>query len=98
MATNVGRKGFLGVDNETTVGSPLPAVDWVPFTDETLHGVQQPIADQTARGIRDENYGSVLGKQWSEGDVGFHLDPNMAGYFLSGAYGSSTLGSIGNGV
>lgn len=90
MSTNVGRKGFLGVAKETTPGAGLAATDWAPFIQNTLHGVQQPIPDESARGVRDKNYGSVIGKEFSEGDVEFNLDYSMAGYFLSAAYGTST--------
>lgn len=95
--TQLGRKGWLGVANEITQGVPLAPTDYLPFTANTIHGMQQPIADETARGIRDKNYGSVLGKRWSEGDVEFHLDPNLSGYFLGAAFGNNVQTSLGGG-
>lgn len=95
--TQLGRKGWLGLANEITQGVPLAPTDYLPFTANTLHGVQQPIADQTARGLRDKNYGSVLGKRWSEGDIEWHLDPSLSGYFLGSAFGTNIQSSLGGG-
>lgn len=98
MATNVGRKGWLGIANESTQGVPVSPTDYLPFTANTLHGMQQPIADTTARGVRDQQYGSVVGKKWSEGDIDFHLDPSISGYFLGAAFGTNTQSAVGGGV
>ena len=96
--TQLARKGWLGIANETTQGVPVTPADYLPFTSNTLHGMQQPIADQTARGIRDKNYGSVLGKRWSEGDVEFHLDASLSGYFLGSAFGTNVQSTLTTGV
>lgn len=98
MATNIGRKGWLGVAVETTPGVPVAATDFLAFTANTLHGMQQPISDTSARGIRDREYSSVKGKQWSEGDIEFNLDPSVAGYFLASAFGTSAQTALGGGV
>lgn len=98
MATNVGRKGWLGVAYEVTPGIAVSPTDYLPFTDNTMHGMQQPISDMTARGVRDQVYGSVVGKKWSEGDIGFHLDPSISGYFLGAAFGTNSQSSVGGGV
>ncbi|HWZ65633.1 MAG TPA: phage tail tube protein [Patescibacteria group bacterium] len=98
MATNVGRKGWLGLAYEPTPGVPVSPTDYLAFTSNTMHGMQKPIDDVTARGIRDQQYNSVLGKKWSEGDIDFHLDPSISGYFLGAALGTNAQSALGGGV
>lgn len=90
MALNIGRRGWLGVASEASFAVPVAATDFIPFTSNSIHTVQEAIPDVTARGSREKNYGSVIGKQWGEGDVEFNLDTKVIGYFLKSAFGNIT--------
>lgn len=89
MSLNIGRKGWLGVSFED-LGYGIPSIvdDYFPFNENSLHGVQAPISNQAAYGVRDQQMGSVAGQKHSEGDIGFNLDGNLSGYFVGGALGT----------
>jgi hypothetical protein len=88
MAEKIGRLGFLGLAIEATAGTPEASVDiFVPYTENSLRGHHEPLADQSSRTSRIQKYGSVTGKKWGEGTVTMYLDSLNAGYMFKLAFG-----------
>lgn len=88
MAEKIARLGFLGLAIEATAGTPESTPDiFVPYVENSLKGMHEPIQDIAARTSRVKTYGSVLGKKWGEGSVKMYLDSLNAGYLLKLALG-----------
>ena len=88
MAEKIARLGFLGLAIEAVAGTPESTPDiFVPFTENSLKGMHEPIQDISARTTRIKTYGSVLGKRWGEGSVKMYLDSINAGYLFKLAMG-----------
>ena len=87
---NLGRLGWLGVGIESTAGVYKTPAVYVPYTANTLIGKHTPLADIAARGLRESDFSSVIGKKWGEGAVDINLDPINAGYFIKMVLGSET--------
>jgi hypothetical protein len=99
MSVALARLGWMGIGIESTPGVPVSPTDYIPYTANTLRGKHDPLADIAARGLREKDYSSVIGKQWGEGDVTVNLDPTLSGYFFKMALGSeSTVPNGGTGV
>lgn len=85
---------------ETTPGSPVAPVDYIPYIDCSLMEKIAMLDDASVRGILDmhpEN--SQLGKQWAEGSLKVNLDAKLAPYLMKAALGNDTAPvSEGNGV
>lgn len=98
MAPYLGRIGWAGVGMETGPGVPANPSDYIPFVSNSLQGKHEPLGDIAARGLREKNFSSVVGKKWGEGDLEVNLDPTFSGYFFKMALGtenSAQLGSTG---
>lgn len=91
MAEKIGRLGYLGLAIEASAGVAESAPDiFVPFTENSLRGHHEALADTSARTSRVADYSSVLGKRWGEGTVAMYLDSINVGYFLKLALGQES--------
>jgi len=79
---------------EATPGTTTSVKAFIPFLSCDLVERHTPIADTSAKGVRDEQGSdSVEGKKWGEGSIEVVLDPSNSGYWFGlvlGAYSSST--------
>jgi hypothetical protein len=94
MALKQGRQGFLGLGIESTPGTPVAATTTIPFTANTLNGKHEAQKDIAARGSRAQNYTSVIGKQFGEGEVTVNVDTLNIGYLLKLATGNETVNTV----
>lgn len=97
MPIVVGRSGFVGIAIESSPGTPRNPTDYIPFETCTLQGKHEPLADVQARGQRQRDMTSVVGKQHGEGEISLLLDVNFLGYFLKMALGTEAVASAGSG-
>ena len=88
MSVKIGRESYLGVGMEDTPGTAVSAAKYLPFTTCTLRGVQEPLVDEAARGIRERVGGSITGITRGEGDVEILVDVENAPYLIIPALGS----------
>lgn len=93
MALNIGRKGWIEVGSESTYGVPVATTAAIPFINNTIKPMSEPLKDTSARGVRDSQFASDIGKKWAEGDIEFNLDANVVGHFLK-----STMGTLNSAV
>lgn len=98
MSLRTGRLGWIGVGLQSAFQVPAAISDYVPFTANTLHGMQEQIKINHATGYRELTTSSVPGKRYGTGDIEFLLDSKLAGYFLVGAMGTVNVASLGGGV
>lgn len=98
MALNIGRKGWLGVALQSGFDVPANITDYMPFTNNTIHGTQQQIEVKHAVGHRESVFSSVPGKRFAEGNLDVNLDSKLAGYLLVSAMGSVSSSLLGSGV
>lgn len=98
MSLEIGRKGWIGVALESTPGSPETIDAYVPFTENTLEGKQEPIPNEAAYGVREKTFDAVEGKKWSEGSIGINCDATNVGYFLVAALGSNSPSNVAGSV
>lgn len=99
MSVRTGRLGWVGIALETTPGVPVNPTHYLPFLEVSLQDRHTPLADVSARGIRDEQADSQVGKQWGEGNLRVNLDPTLAPYLIGLALGDfGTPTSNGSGV
>lgn len=98
MALKIGRQGILGLGIESIPGTPVAPTTVIPFTANTLQGKHTPLENMAAYGSRAQNYTSVVGKHWSEGDVTVNVDSLQIGYFLKLATGTEIVNTIQTGV
>lgn len=98
MSLDIGRKGYIGIALESTPGSPETIDDYVPFTENTLEGKQEPITNEAAYGVREKVFDAVIGKKWSEGNISVNTDSRNIGYFLVGALGTDTPANVAGSV
>jgi len=87
---SIGRKGWLGVALETTPGTAVSPVKYLPYTACTLHNVVEVLDDEAAKGIRERAWGSVAARTRGEGDITILLDVENAPYLLIPALGTVT--------
>ena len=90
MAVSIGRKGWLGVALETTPGTPVAPVKYLPYTTCTLHNVVEVLDDEAAKGIRERAWGSIAARTRGEGDIEILMDVENAPYLIIPALGSYT--------
>lgn len=94
--SNIGRRGALGIGLETS-GSEgtTTAIDmFIPYLSCNLIGKHTPIADVSAKGMRDiQGNDTVEGKKWGEGSIEVVLEPRSAPYWFG-----LVLGSISSSV
>ena len=86
----IGRRGNLGIGIEATPGTTVAMTAFVPFLACNMQGMHTPIANNSARGIRDDQLGSVTGKQWGEGSIEVILDAETTPSFIHLFMGSYT--------
>jgi hypothetical protein len=99
MTVYTGRRGTLGAAVVVTSGNSAQSKVYLPFLENTLQEMHEPIADNSARGVRDtEGNMSVVGKKWGEGNIKMVLDPEQAPILFAGALGTSSITSLGNGL
>jgi len=97
MTVKIGRESHLGVGFENNAGQGVPATKYLPFTTCTLRGVQEPLVDEAARGIRERVGGSVSGPTRGEGDIEILVDAENTPYLIIPALGSvSTVAGTGS--
>jgi hypothetical protein len=94
MALKQGRQGFLGLGIESTPGTSVAATTTVPFVANTIKGKHEIQKDIAARASRAQNYTSVTGKQWGEGDVTVNIDTLNSGFLLKLATGTEIVNTI----
>lgn len=88
MSIKLGREPYLGIGIESTAGTAVAASKYLPFVTCTVRGIQEPIADESAKGVRDKTWGAITGKKRGEGDVEIYVDAENAAYLLYPALGS----------
>jgi hypothetical protein len=88
MAIAQGREPFIGVAVETTAGTAVAAVKYLPFVTCTIRGIHEPMEDDAAKGVRERVWGAITGRQRGEGDVEIYVDVENAAYLLYPALGS----------
>lgn len=98
MALNIGRKGWIGIGTEPSRGVPAVIADYVPFTENTLKPMHEPISNEAAYGVREKIFDASLGKKWSEGDITINCDSDDVGFFLIGALGTDTPALVSGSV
>ena len=91
MAEKIGRLSYLGLAIESVAGTPEATPDvFIPFTENSLRGHHEPLADIASRNSRVKDYGAVTGKKWGEGSVTMYLDSINAGYLMKMAFGAES--------
>lgn len=98
MSLLTGRQGLIGLGIEATPGTAVPATTAIPFVANTLKSKQEALKDIAARGSRAQNFTSVLGKRWSEGEITVNADTLSLGYFLKLATGTEIVNTVTAGV
>lgn len=98
MSLEIGRKGWIGMALESTPGSPVAIADYIPFNENSLIGMHEPIPNEAAYGVREKTFDAVAGKKWSEGDISVNADYRNIGYFLIGALGTDTPANVAGSV
>lgn len=95
MSVKLGRQPYIGIGLETTAGTAVPATKYLPFVSCTVRGIQEPLLDDSAKGIREKTWGAALGPSRGEGDLEVYVDVENAPYLIYPALGtiSSTTAS-----
>lgn len=95
MSIKLGRDPYIGVGIESTPGTSVTASKYLPFVTCTVRGIQEPIVDEAAKGVRDKIWGAITGTKHGEGDIEIYADVENAAYLLYPALGtvSSTTAS-----
>lgn len=98
MTVYIGRRGAVGATITPTSGNTAAVKVFLPFLENSLQEMHEPIADNAARAVRDlHGEQSVAGKKWGEGNLKVVLEPEQAPILFAGALGTSTIASLGNG-
>lgn len=93
MTVKLGREPYVGVGIEGTPGTAVPAKKYLPFVTCTMSGMQEPIADEAAKGVREKVWGAITGSKHGEGDVEIYVDVENAPYLLYPALGACSSGT-----
>ena len=88
MSVKLGREAYVGVGIEGTPGTAVAATKYLPFVTCTVRGMQEPIADEAAKGVREKVWGAITGPKHGEGDIEIYADAENAAYLLYPALGS----------
>jgi len=91
MAITIGRLGYLGFACESTPGTYVSPVVFLPFTDVSLRGHHEPLEIIASKASRLMDKDSVVGKKWGEGDIKINLDVVNSGYLWKVALGNELL-------
>ena len=87
MTVKIGREPYVGVGIESTPGTGVAATKYLPFVTCTIQGKQEPIMDDSAKGIREKAMGAIAGKKHGEGDIEIYADAENAPYLIYPALG-----------
>jgi len=98
MTLQLGRLGSISLGIESAPGTPVSATTSIPFITNSFQGKHKPIEDISVRASRAQNFSSVMGQKWSEGEVEFNIDSLNVGFFLKLATGNENLNTIQTGV
>jgi len=82
MSVKLGREPFVGIGIEGTPGNAVVAAKYLPFVTCTIRGIQEPIEDDAAKGIRERVWGAAVGKERGEGDIEIYVDVENAPYLI----------------
>jgi len=94
----IGRIKKIAIGLEKEPGVAVSPTHSIPFLSFSLQEKHTPIADNTARGMRNlEGSDSVEGKKWGEGSIEVPLDPDTAPYWFALALGKITSESTTGG-
>ena len=93
MTVKLGREPFLGVGIETSAGTGVAASKYLPFVTCTIRGMQEPIVDEAAKGVRERVWGAITGQKHGEGDVEIYADVENAALLLYPVLGSISSGT-----
>ena len=93
MTVKLGREPFLGIGIESSPGNAVAADKYLPFVTCTIRGIQEPIVDEAAKGVRERVWGAITGQKHGEGDVEIYVDVENAAYLLYPALGSMSSGT-----
>jgi hypothetical protein len=88
--SHIGRRGALAIGLEATPGAgTVSAFASIPYLSCDLNEVHTPIADLSAKGVRDEQgSNSALGKKSGQGNIEVALNPETCPYWFGLALGS----------
>ena len=98
MAVSIGRLGWVGVALETTPGTPVSPVKYLPYTTCSFRNVVDILDDEAAKGIRERAWGSVVGRSRGEGDIAILMDVENAPYLIIPALGTHSTTTVEAGV
>src|SRR5690606_1920025 len=84
---------------ETTPGVPVTPSDYLTtVVSQDLMERAEPIGDIAIKGIRDGQYGSVLGKVWGEGSFTVNLDERLVGHLFLGLLGTVNSSTVSGSI
>ena len=95
MSVKLGREPFIGIGIEGTPGIAVAAAKYLPFVTCTVRGIQEPIEDDAAKGIREKVWGAAIGKQRGEGDIEIYVDVENAPYLIYPVLGVKSTTTAG---
>ncbi len=90
----IGRRGFLGVALETTAGTRVDPVKYLPYDTCTLRNVVEVLDDEAAKGIRERVWGSIAARERGEGDIEIKADVENLPYLLIPSLGARTTTTV----
>lgn len=93
MSIKLGTTAYIGVGVENTAGTAVAASKYIPFVTCTIRGVQEPLFDESAKGVREKNFSAISGKKRGEGDIEIYIDAENAPYFIYPALGTISSGT-----
>lgn len=97
MSLTIGRQGYLGIAIESVAGTAESTPSrFIPFTENTLQDKHEKLVDISSRASRVKDHDSVVGKKWSEGDIGVYMDSLDAGYLFKLAFGIEAVTQVGS--
>lgn len=98
MSISIGRLGSVGVGIETTPGTPVAADVYLPYTENSVREMHEPIEVTSSNASRAMDIDSVGGKKWGEGDIAINADIHNSGYLWLLALGNeiTTAGTPNN--
>ena len=84
----MGMSPFIGIGIESTPGTAVVASKYLPIVTSTVRGIQEVLFDESAKGIREKNWGAIAGSRRGEGDLEVYVDAENAPYLIYAALGS----------
>lgn len=95
MSLVIGRQGYLGLAIENVSGTPESApVVYLPFNENGLEVMSEKYMDISSRANRIMNHDSIVGRNWTEGDVSMYLDATNSGYLFKLALGQEVKTNV----